>query len=85
MPTTLLAPIRRKEIATKMEETTRKGFTEVLFLTNIIKKPYRRSKTATKKNIYYLVVGFNHLSHIQPHIGLARLLAPSRRPKKMPM
>lgn len=49
MPTTLLAPIRRKEIATKMEETTRKGFTEVLFLTNIIKKPYRRSKTATKK------------------------------------
>ena len=80
MPTALLAPIRRKEIATKMEETTRKGFTEVLFLTNIIKKPYRRSKTATKKYIL-----FNHLSHIQPHIGLARLLAPSRRPKKMPM
>ena len=80
MPTTLLAPIRRKEIATKMEETTRKGFTEVLFLTNIIKKQIDAAKQLPKK--YTL---FNHLSHIQPHIGLARLLAPSRRPKKMPM
>ena len=48
MPTTLLAPISRKEIATKMEETTRKGFTEVLFLTNIIKNPIERSKKASR-------------------------------------
>ena len=36
MPTTLLAPMSRKEMATSMEEATRKGFTDVLFLTQDI-------------------------------------------------
>ena len=55
MPTTLLAPIRRKEIATKIEETTRKGFTEVLFLTNIIKKTISTQQNSYQKNIHYLI------------------------------
>ena len=32
MLTVLLAPMRKKDMATKREETTRKGFTDVLFL-----------------------------------------------------
>ena len=32
MLTVLLAPMRKKDMATRREETTRKGFTDVLFL-----------------------------------------------------
>ena len=32
MLTVLLAPMRKKDIATRREEATRKGFTDVLFL-----------------------------------------------------
>ena len=35
MLTVLLAPMRKKDMATRREETTRKGFTDVLFLLKV--------------------------------------------------